>query len=124
MSIALTVLNVIFFVAFVVFAWFNLNDKDSWLWVPIYLVAAILCGLAAFKYFYPVISIIAISFYLVYAAVLFFVKDGVRDWIMKYNAQHIAQTMQATKPYIEKTREFFGLLIVSGALLINLILRA
>ena len=79
MSIALTVLNVIFFVAFVVFAWFNLNDNDSWLWVPIYLVAAILCGLAAFKYFYPMISIIAISFYLVYAAVLFFVKDGVRD---------------------------------------------
>jgi hypothetical protein len=29
------------------------------------------------------------------------------------------ETMQATKPYIEKTREFFGLLIVSGALAIN-----
>jgi hypothetical protein len=27
--------------------------------------------------------------------------------------------MQATKPYIEKTREFFGLLIIAGALLIN-----
>ena len=75
MAIALTVLNVIFFVAFVVFAWFNLNDGDSWLWVPIYLVAAILCALAAFKYYYPVISIIAISFYLIYAVVLFFVKD-------------------------------------------------
>jgi hypothetical protein len=121
MSIALSVLNVIFFIAFIVFAWFNLNDKDSWLWVPIYLVAAILCALAAFNYFYPVISIIAVSFYLIYAVVLFFVKDGVRDWITKHNAQHIAQTMQATKPYIEKTREFFGLLIISGALLINII---
>jgi len=121
MSIALSVLNVIFFIAFIVFAWFNLNDKDSRLWVPIYLVAAILCALAAFNYFYPVISIIAVSFYLIYAVVLFFVKDGVRDWITKHNAQHIAQTMQATKPYIEKTREFFGLLIISGALLINII---
>jgi hypothetical protein len=27
--------------------------------------------------------------------------------------------MQATKPYIEKTREFFGLLIASAALVIN-----
>jgi hypothetical protein len=27
--------------------------------------------------------------------------------------------MQATKPYIEKTREFFGLLIISAALTIN-----
>ncbi len=123
MSIALTVLNIIFLVAFLVFAWFNLNDKDSWLWVPIYLVAAILCGLAAFKYFFPVISSIAVAFYLVYAVVLFFAKDGVRDWITKHNAQHIAQTMQATKPYIEKTREFFGLLIITGALLINLLLR-
>jgi Ca2+/Na+ antiporter len=123
MSIALTVLNIIFLVSFVVFAWFNLNDKDSWLWVPIYMVAAILCGLAAFKYFFPVISIIAVAFYLVYAVVLFFVKDGVRDWLTKHNAQHIAQTMQATKPYIEKTREFFGLLIITGALLINLFLR-
>ena len=121
MSIALTILNVIFSVAFIVFAWFNLNDRDSWLWVPIYLVAAVLCGLAAFNYFFVVISIIAVSFYLIYAIVLFFVKDGVRDWITKYNAQHIAQTMQATKPYIEKTREFFGLLIISAALLINII---
>ena len=108
MSVALSVLNVIFFIAFVVFAWFNLNDSDSWLWVPIYMVAAILCGLAAFKYFYPTISTVAITFYLVYALILFFVKDGVKDWITKHNAQHIAQTMHATKPYIEKTREFFG----------------
>jgi hypothetical protein len=27
--------------------------------------------------------------------------------------------MQATKPYIEKTREFFGLLIISAALLVD-----
>jgi hypothetical protein len=119
----LSILNVIFFLAFLVFAWFNLNDKDSWLWVPIYLVAAILCGLAVFKYYYPVISIIAICFYAVYAIGLFFVKDGVLDWLTKYHAEHIAETMQATKPYIEKTREFFGLLIITGALLLNLLVR-
>ncbi|MEO8583482.1 MAG: transmembrane 220 family protein [Flavitalea sp.] len=96
MSIALTVLNVIFLLAFLVIAWFNLNDSDSCLWVPIYLVAAILCGLAAFKYYFPTISIITISFYLAYAVVLFFVKDGVLDWITKHNAQHIAQSMQTT----------------------------
>jgi hypothetical protein len=27
--------------------------------------------------------------------------------------------MQATKPYIEQAREFFGLLIISGALAMN-----
>ena len=116
----LSVLNIIFFIAFVGFAWVNLNDKDSWIWVPIYMTAAILCGLAAFKYYYPLIYIPVIGFYLLYAVVLFFVKDGVLDWITKYKRQNIAATMQATKPYIEKTREFFGLLIVTGALFINL----
>lgn len=117
----LIILNIVFCVAFLVFAWFNLNDKDSWLWVPIYLIAAGLCGLAAFGIHYPVVSIVAIVLYLIYAIVLFFVRDGVLDWLTKYNRQHIAQTMQATKPYIEKTREFFGLLIVIGALAIDLI---
>lgn len=116
----LSVLNIIFFVAFIWFAWVNLNDKDAWLWVTIYMTAAILCGLAAFKYYYPVIYMSVIAFYLLYAIILFFVKDGVLDWITKHNAQNIAATMQATKPYIEKTREFFGLLIITGALLANL----
>lgn len=116
----LPVLNIIFFIAFLWFAWVNLNDKDAWLWVSIYLLAAILCGFAAFSYFFPLIYIVAMSLYLLYAIILFFVKDGVLDWIIKYKAQNIAATMQATKPYIEKTREFFGLIIATGALLINL----
>ena len=117
----LSIINVIFCIAFTGFAYLNLNDKDSWIWVTIYIVAAVLCGLAAFEQFYPAVYIPVISFYLVYAIVLFFAKDGVRDWATKYRMQHIAQSMQATKPYIEKTREFFGLLIISVALLVNLL---
>lgn len=117
--VLLSILNIIFCIAFTGFAYVNLNDKDSWLWVPIYMVASVLCGLAAFNQFYPAVYIPVMVFYLAYAGVLFFAKDGVRDWITKYKMQHIAQTMQATKPYIEKTREFFGLLIITGALLIN-----
>ena len=117
----LSVLNIIFFIAFIWFAWVNMNDKDAWLWVSIYMVAAVLCGLAAFKYYYPVIYIVAMSLYLLYAIKLFFVKDGVWDWMTKFKAQNIAATMQATKPYIENTREFFGLLIITGALLRNLL---
>ncbi|MCO5237112.1 MAG: transmembrane 220 family protein [Chitinophagaceae bacterium] len=116
----LTILNIIFCIAFLWFTWVNINDADAWLWVSIYLIAAVLCGLAAFKFYYPMIYLPVIAFYLLYAIILFFVKDGVLDWITKYKGENIAATMQATKPYIEKTREFFGLLIVTGALLINL----
>ena len=121
MAVVLSILNVIFCIAFLWFAKFNLNDSDAWLWVSIYVVAAALCGLAAFDIYLPAISIVALTFYLAYAAVLFFIEDGVKDWITKYNMEHIADKMQTTKPYIEKTREFFGLLIISAALVINLI---
>ncbi|GAA4311904.1 hypothetical protein GCM10023149_07020 [Mucilaginibacter gynuensis] len=117
----LIIINIIFCLSFVVFAYLNLNDVDPWLWVPIYLSAAICCGLVAFGQFYPVIYLLLIAFYLVYAVLLFFAKDGVRDWITKYNKPSLVETMQAEKPYIEKTREFFGLLIIAGALLINYI---
>jgi hypothetical protein len=115
----LTILNVIFCISFIGFAYVNLNDGDSWLWVPIYLVAAGLCGLASFNLYYPLIYIIAISFYLIYAVQLFFSKDGVMDWIKVYGRPSLVESMQATKPYIEKAREFFGLLIISAALGIN-----
>jgi len=58
---------------------------------------------------------------MIYAIILFFSEDGVRDWILKYKRPSITESMQATKPYIEKTREFFGLLIASAALTINYI---
>ncbi len=115
----LSILNGFFCISFLLFAYVNLNDKDYYLWVPIYMVASICCGLAVFKYFYPMIYLVAIAFYLIYAIQLFFSKDGVRDWITVYKRPSIVESMQATKPYIEKTREFFGLLIISAALAIN-----
>ena len=87
------------------------------------MVAATCCGLAVFEKYYPIIYLIAIAFYLVYAIILFFTKDGVRDWIIKYKRPSIVETMQAEKPYIEKTREFFGLLIISAALAIDFFCR-
>jgi len=115
----LSILDGFFCIAFVMFAYVNLNDTDSWLWVPIYMVAAVCCGLAAFHLYYPLFYLVAIAFYLIYATRLFFARDGVKDWIIKYNKPSIVESMQATKPYIEKTREFFGLLIISAALAIN-----
>src|ERR687897_89987 len=107
------ILNAVFCISFILFAYVNLNDSDAWKWVPIYGFAAACCGLAAFEKFYPIAYVCAISVYLVYAVFLFFAKDGVWDWITKYKKQSIVESMQATKPYIEKTREFFGLLIIS-----------
>lgn len=55
-----------------------------------------------------------------YALYLFLADDGVLDWYQKHNAENIAATMKATKPWIEETREFFGLVILIIALSVNL----
>ena len=117
----LIILNAIFCISFLVFAYLNLNDKDSWLWIPIYLLASICCGLACFGITFPIIYVMGTALYLIYASILFFSKDGVKDWIVKYKQPSLVESMQATKPYIEKTREFFGLLIAASALIINYI---
>lgn len=116
------ILNTFFFLCFTVFAYLNLNDKDSWLWVSIYMVTALLCILTVMDFYFPILYILLTLFYLTYALVLFFIKDGVKDWLTKYNTENIAQSMQAKKPYIEKAREFFGLLIISFALMLNYLL--
>lgn len=83
------------------------------------MVASVSCGLAVFQKYFPMVYLVAIGFYLIYAIRLFFIKDGVKDWILKYHKPSIVESMQATKPYIEQTREFFGLLIISAALAMN-----
>lgn len=113
------ILNIVLAIIFTIFAYLNLNDPDWYLWIPVYLFAAYCCGSAAAGRYYPKTYLAGIAIYLLYALFLFFMKDGVWDWITKYNMQHIAETMQAEKPWIEHAREFFGLLIVTAALWLN-----
>ena len=113
------VFNIIFCVIFIIFAGLQYNDPDPYVWMPIYLFSALCCGLAAGHRFYPRWYIAGIIIYLVYAVYLFFTKDGVVDWVTQHQAENIAQTMKAGKPWIEDTREFFGLFICIVALAIN-----
>lgn len=113
--------NIIFLVLFVISAGLQYNDPDPYIWIPIYLFAAYLCYLAIKKIYKPVLYIIGLSIYSVYALYLLFDSTGVLNWLTEHEAENIAQSMKATKPWIEETREFFGLLIVIIVLLIDLL---
>ena len=113
------ILNVFFCIVFIIFAALQYNDPDPYVWIPIYLYTAALCALAVKNKFYPVAYWIGIIVYGIYAADEFFSKDGVLDWIQKHNAENIATTMKAETPWIEETREFFGLVILIAVLLLN-----
>lgn len=115
------VFNIFFTVIFIIFAALQYNDPDPYLWVPIYGYAALMCGLAATGRYFRSAYLLGIFMYLVYASYLFFTRDGVIDWATSHDAENIAQTMKATKPWIEDTREFFGLLIIIIVLLTDYI---
>ena len=115
------IFNIIFCVIFIVFAALQYNDPDPYLWIPIYLYAALMCWLIFRNKRYPVIILSGILVFSIYALYKVFDSNGLLDWINKHNAENIAETMKAEKPWIEESREFFGLLIVIIVLLTDYI---
>ena len=113
------IFNIIFCLLFIIFAALQYNDPDPYVWMPIYMYSVVLCWLAFRNKFYPKAYLIGIIIYAVYAIGLFFWKDGVWDWMTRHQAEDIAATMKAEKPWIEETREFFGLVTLIVVLLIN-----
>ena len=113
------VFNGVCTILFLIAAVLQYNDPDPYIWIPIYLYAAVLCFLAIRKKYYPSLYLIGILIFALYATYLFFAPDGVGDWLQQHNAENIAQSMKAEKPWIEATREFFGLILLIAALLVN-----
>ncbi len=111
--------NIIFCILFVISAALQYNDPDPWLWIPIYLYGAVLCWLAFREKYYPRACLLGIGGYILYGLYKLIEKDGAWDWLTKHNAENIAAAMKAETPWIEDTREFFGLIILAGVLAVN-----
>lgn len=115
------IFNILFCILFLISAGLQYNDPDPYIWIPIYLYGAILCWLAFRGKYYPKAYLAGIIIFAGYALYFFFTENGVLDWIQKHDAENIAATMKASTPWIEETREFFGLLILIIVLLVNLV---
>lgn len=114
------VFNIAFVVLFVIAAALQYNDPDPYIWIPIYVYGAFLCYKTIQQKYNPLLYITALLIYSAFAVYLFIDKTGVLNWATKHSAENIAETMKASKPWIEETREFFGLLILIIVLLINM----
>ncbi|MCA0933326.1 transmembrane 220 family protein [Lutimonas saemankumensis] len=107
-------INWFFLLIFSFFTYVQFNDPDPYIWVLIYGSVAILFGLSSLikvpvwvlKILIAVISIIAV-----------FHLEFFYDWLISEEKSELFGEMVYTKPYIEGTREFFGLLIAILALL-------
>jgi len=111
--------NYLFVFIFILFAVVQYNDPDPYLWIPIYLYPAVLCFLAARKKFNKNAYVGGFVFFSLYAVYKLLDQNGVIDWLRFHNASNIAATMKAEQPWIEESREFFGLVIIIIILYIN-----
>lgn len=105
-------LNIFFALLFTLFAYFQYNDPDPWLWIAIYMAVAIICAFAAFRKYNRWVILIGLGGLIIYWAVLLpsfisWVGDGMPT---------ITGSMKAESEYIELVREFLGLLILIGVL--------
>lgn len=113
------IFNIFFILVFILFAAVQYNDPDPYLWIPIYLYPAVLCFFAIKQKFPKIGYFIGFAIFGIYAIYKMFDENGVIDWIRFHQATSIASTMKAEQPWVEETREFFGLVIILVVLFIN-----
>ena len=106
-------------VLFITFALLQLNDPDPVLWVIAYSYIALLSLIASLGRHFLVPIIVGTVGCLAWAAVLL---PGVISWLQNGAATEVFSSMTASKPYIEQTREFMGLLIILGTLVMHFFL--
>lgn len=114
-------LNAFFVVIFTISAILQYNDPDPLLWIVIYSYGSLVCLLAILGKDHNILHYAGILVFLSYALYLFFIPNGVLTWLTDYKTEEITGSMSVEKPWIEYTREFFGLLILSFALILNLV---
>jgi len=94
------------------FAAFQYNDPDFYIWIPIYLIVAVVIWMYSLGRYHYRLSQILLVIYLLgmtiyYSDVISWINNGIPS---------ITGSMQAESPFIEFIREFFGLGICALAL--------
>jgi hypothetical protein len=114
------VFSLVFGVLFVICAGLQWNDPDPYLWIPLYLLSALSCAFAFKGVATQRLNIFNVALFSVYAIYLFVTKDGVISWATEHHFDSLTQSMMASTPWIENTREFGGLFIMLVVCAINL----
>jgi hypothetical protein len=114
------IFSVVFAVLFLICAGLQWNDPDPYLWMPLYLSSVLSCAYAFKDISAKRLNMFNIAVYSPYAVYKFVAEDGVISWATEHNFDSLTQSMMATTPWIENTREFGGLIIMIVVCAINL----
>lgn len=111
------VVNVVLTLLFALFAYFQLNDPDAISWVFLYGYVAVMAGMAVFGRYNLALIIPGVVIFTLY---FLYLTPSIVDWIASSDSL-VGVEMTDEKPYIEKTREAFGLLMALVALVFVLL---
>jgi hypothetical protein len=102
---------------FGIFAAVQFNDPDSFLWIVIYGVIALVSVLRIFGIFQK-----GMVFFLLIAIGLFTLLHApyAWEWLTSSDQTELIGKMITEKPFLEGTREFFGLVLADLALAFHL----
>jgi hypothetical protein len=92
---------------FLYFAYLNFNDVDAALWIVIYVVAALVCGLAIFK---------ITNLYAIGVLCVGYVGYAIKNWPEKWDGVTMPMSHSIN---VERGRESLGLLICAAAILFS-----
>jgi len=101
-------------IIFFFFTLLQVNDPDWYYWIPIYLYVCILYGLALYGIRLRYLIYLGMLIYL--AGIILYIPDII-NWA-RLGFPSIVGSMEAETPYIELTREFFGLVLCLLAMLL------
>jgi len=111
------IIDIILAVIFLLFAAVQFNDGDALKWVPPYLLIAYIAFNAYRDRYFLIGTAIILIFYLIWMSTYI---THMQSWISD-GMPSITESMKAESPYIELSREFFGLLLCALAALYYLI---
>ncbi len=110
------IVNGILGILFLLFAGWQFNDPDPIVWMTIYGFTAFICIVSIWKPLNNKVIFAGMMILFIYALVLL---PGVIDWWNSGEQDTILEGMDRTKPYLEETREFFGLMIAIVGIKVN-----
>lgn len=104
---------------FLLFAFVQVNDPDPVIWILVYGAMAVYCVMAIFE-FYPQRMLIATAaIYILYSL---WSLPGVLEWLRSENKATLFDDLAKMQhPYVEEAREFLGLMICVGVLILYII---
>ena len=104
--------NLFLCILFTLSAGLQFNDPDPAFWVAIYAGMAIIAGMAAFKKYYTWLILLGMA---VMAFEIFRLMPAFWTWITS-GMPSIVGSMKAESPHIELVREFLGIILCFGVL--------